>query len=279
MSYRRDLTLRATLVLCALVLPGCNIFGWLDRPSGDAANLSRARACFNRGDFTCALQYYALVSDSNTDSREAESAYVIFEREGFKMGSFLTAIGSAGGGQILTSLANQFAASTTANESKRLALYEGYAKTASISDANLRGMVRLAGSLAILSELLAEFAGADHSLSQAEIADDPTTCIANGVCATATPECDGASTIPLGTDTPGLDLDTAGSMVGSASLIKIKAALDEVVYSLGTNELNASGSIASAIDSVSGVLSALTLSNAAEGYCFRQTLLTQGIGT
>lgn len=275
MSFLRGVRLAAL----SLLLSSCNIFGWLDTPNTDSSNLSRARACFNRGDFTCALRYYALVSDSNVDRREAETAYVIFEREGFTMQSFLTAAGNGTGGQIITSLANQFSAATTANEAKRLALYEGYAKTALISDQNLRGMVRLMGSLAILSELLAEFAGSDHSLAQSEIADDAPTCAAAGVCAVATPECDGANTIPLGTDAPGLDLDTAGSMEGSASLIKIKAALDEVVYSLGSSELNAGGAISSAISTVSTVLSLLTLTNAAEGYCFRQTLLTEGIGS
>ena len=129
------------LMVGVSILPSCNFFSVIDSPGGDTQLISAARACFDQGDFTCALDHYSQLSDSESDVNHSESAFTILHENGIGMGQFMTAFGtgSSGGGKVLTDLANLVA--SDASQTKRTAVYEAYKKIDSINQSELKGQL------------------------------------------------------------------------------------------------------------------------------------------
>src|SRR5262245_33958624 len=105
-----NLIKRAWVGLIFFLFSGCfNLFSFIDSPQGDAQLISAARACFDRGDYPCALQYYQQVSASQADTARSEEALIILAQNGVGMSAFISAYGnsSSSGGQFITRLAGK----------------------------------------------------------------------------------------------------------------------------------------------------------------------------
>ena len=269
----------------SLFLSGCgfNIFGWADAPTGDAQVLSRARACFDRGDLTCARTYYARLSSSSADTRASELAFAILHENGAGMGNFLTAFGAGGGGSSFSRLAESMRSS--AGETKRLAVYEAYALVGGISDSRLRGLVRFVSAAALASELLAEDIAIDGNAathSGNDMVQDAATCATFnvGTC-TGEATCNAPAGAVMQAGAGAIDLDTGVSVVTGTNptLAMFHAAVQEVLVGLGASELNASSSLSTAVQDVSTALdTAATLFLPATPECYLNALISQGIG-
>ncbi len=268
--------------LTALVLPllitlaGCNVFDPFDTPTSEAQLLSAARACFDRGDISCAREAYAKLS--GTDSAEvaaSEEAFAILDEQGAGMGAFITSMADGDASQGLTTMAGKL--SVGAGLARRKAIYEAYLKVSSISsNTGLRGLVRFVTGFALAAEILAEDSGGDGKLSTTDLADDPTACVNNIATCLTISNCtrtgtvlSGAAAVDLVTSPSDTAMDGASPTWGqfSGTIGAISSAL--------TNELASNGKFKTGTLDVAVVLAALS-SSAPD--CLRATLLQQGFG-
>lgn len=268
---RKLISFYLPLFLLTLGTTGCNLFDFMDNPSGDVQYLSAARACFDQGDLTCALDYYGRLSTEYSDTNNAESAFAILDQNGATMANLVSAIGNGqNGGKILTSLSDKLSTIGT-GESVRIALYSAFTKTTSINDANLRGLVRFTSAMAIVAVALAEINGSNGVLDQTDIVTDATTCINNGLAGCAV-GCSGS----IGSSGT-LDLESGQSSVeGSVTLDLIDAGIEEIVEALGSSELGSTGKFSSGTSSFASALDAFE-PQTSEG-CYRYALISNGIG-
>jgi hypothetical protein len=244
----------------ALAWSSCNIFGFMDSPSGDAQLLSAARACFNDGDLTCAREYYAKVSNDNTSIRESELAFIKLEENGAGMEAFAYAFGGGFGGTGINRLASRVWTSSAADLAARRtavsAVYDA-ATAANIPDTQLRALVRFAASTAGLGLVFAQRSG-DGVLRQNEIVTNPGGCTAGtcggGGCAAGLIDSSGTN---MASDLPSIEL------INNILNQKINPALEA---------LGAGGGF-----STSAGLLDLALTFGQEG-CYRQKLLEFGVG-
>jgi len=273
--------LTAALPLTALMVGalGCNIFSLVDRPAGDAQLISAGRACFDRGDFSCALDNYSKLSSSSTDVQVSERAFAVLDRQGASMAAFLTAFTSTGGqtGAALGSLARAMA--TGAGESRRLAIYDSYLTYKNITtNTQLKGLVRFVTATALASEILAEAAGADRIVSQDDIASVGATC-ANATAGTcgALAQCNAPASTVLVNTVHG-DIDTAANRpTGSPKWDYIFYAIDNALT--GMNALGAGGTFSSTSSVFNSIRLLGTPSAGPPGdNCFRFYLLSNGLG-
>lgn len=177
-------------ILCFVLLmtiglaTGCNLYEGLSTPAGDAQVLSKARACFDQGDYTCASQYYAQLSSADSDIAYSEEAFLILAQAGASSGVFINAvlgtsgsIGSSGNaaGAFLTRLAISMT-NNSPGVTTRSSLYQAYAKYQSISNSSLAGLVRFITSATLLAEVFAEAAQTKGQLNKSDLVETPSTC-------------------------------------------------------------------------------------------------------
>lgn len=272
--------------LC-FILSGCNVFGWLDAPSGDTQLLEAARSCLDRGDFVCARDYYSQVSASFADTVEAEEAYLALDEQGVSIRVLAQAFFSGSFGTPgLTVLANQI---SSAGETKRNAIHAAYLKHLNMTAGSEREFVRFITGLALAAELLAESKGAvsTSDLETDDLATTPSTCMAAGLC-TVEATCDPPAAIAFrqtapsftAVDISGLADLTTGD--GKPTYAMLNDTLDETVTAL--TALGASGGFSSGgtdfsdIGTVFGTLGALG-SDTERARCYTQGLLNNGIAT
>src|SRR4051812_4388213 len=77
-----------------LSIAGCNLFSPLDKPSGDPQILSAARACLDRADYGCALDFYEKLSAESNDIKLVEEAYAILDQNGAGFGAYAVSFGA-----------------------------------------------------------------------------------------------------------------------------------------------------------------------------------------
>lgn len=273
------------VVLALLSGSGCgfNVFGWMDSPTNDAQILSRARACFDQGDLTCARAYYARLSTSYADIQASELAFAILHENGATMNAFLTSFGGGTSGSGFSRLAESM--KDGAGETKRLAVYQAYAQVAAISDQHLRGLVRFVSATALAAEMLAEDIAVDGNTSTHsgnDLVQDSATCatFSAGTCA-AQASCGAPAGAVMQTGAVAVDLDTGVAVVTGTNptLYMFNAAIQELLFGLGGSELDASSSLSSTVNSVSTALdAAATLALPANPECYLNALILQGIG-
>lgn len=259
----------------ALFAMSCNIFDWIDNPSGDDQLLSAARACFDQGDFDCALKYYGELSSSANDIKNSEQAFAILDQEGASMSVFMRAIGEGtSGGKIITRMANLMS-SLELGSAKRVALHAAYAKVSAIQQAELRGLVRFASSLALVAAMFAEKNGTDDSLTPADLATNATACSAGGQAGCVV-NCN--ALIPTGAGA--VDLDTGSSVVSAANvtLDMIHAGVQELFLAMSSNELGASGKFGSGTSALASDL-VQNFDPQTSSACYTFGLINNGIGT
>jgi hypothetical protein len=277
-------------LLAGLTLPlnGCNLFGGIDSPKGDAQLLSAARACFDQGDLACARENYAKLSGNLADIKNSELAYAILEEQGAGMSEFMQALGDGDAGKGLTRMAGFL--SRTAGQTKRAAIYEALKAVDTISDSGLRGLVRFSASFVLAAVILAEDAGADGSLLKSEYVSNPTTCAnASTTTCAATAACDLASTSVLingatvtnitTTNTPSSTTATTAIASGGGSHAMLVSLMGSIDYAL-TTELAAAGKFKLGTGSLASSINALSTGwvAVAGGRCVRNLLLSTGVG-
>ena len=206
----------AALLALTFLFQGClNIFDPLDSPSGDAQLLSAARACFDKGDFACAREYYGKLA--NNEDAIAETAFVKLDEQGAGIGSFVYALDaarSASAGMILTVLAEKMA--NGAGATKRAEIFSAYQASLQINSTVLKGFVQFMTGIALAAEIIAELDGAqaDYTLQQVtDIVTNKAVCTAAGAggCAAAA-SCDSANTVAYTWSGTGTDLNAASSV-------------------------------------------------------------------
>jgi hypothetical protein len=273
-------TLLAALALSTSA--GCNLFGPIDSPSGDAQLISAARACFDQGDITCARELYAQVSANHADISASETAFAILDENGVDMGAFVAALASEGGtnagSSLLTGLANRLVARAP-NEASRLALYAAYEKVADIDNAPLRGLVRFVTSAALAAHMLAEnaeTAGDPAVVDQEDLATNPSSCqsAGSGGCA-ASGGCAPPSGAIMALSGDAFDITDTAPEGTNPTLEMFDAAVSQIAQAMSSDELGAGGDLGGE----SGAFAdAVAQSPVAAENCFRFTLLEQGIG-
>ncbi|MBI2712389.1 MAG: hypothetical protein HYX41_05975 [Bdellovibrio sp.] len=218
-------------MLCAVLCSGCNILGVVDSPSGDAQTLSKARACFDQADYTCAAKYYALMSSVSQDTTISESVFQTLAQNGATMGVFMSAATSASsGGRLITKIASSMSANGTSGQTRRLAIFHAYQQWSSISDTNLRNLVRFLSSLALVAEILSEDAGTAGTFSQSDWVTSPTQCAANTNLLLTRTGCTAPSgkNITTGAKVTLSSTTTDSSMSGSPTLGMIAGGISEI---------------------------------------------------
>jgi hypothetical protein len=245
----------------ALAWSSCNIFGFMDSPSGDAQLLSAARACFNDGDLTCAREYYAKVSNDNTSIRESELAFIKLEENGAGMAAFAEAFGGGFGGEGINRLARSIWLSNSTELATRrtniTAVYDA-ATVTNIPDAQMRALVQFAASTAVMGVVFAQHSG-NGTLSKSEIVASATGCAAQN-CAVH-PDCNAG--LP----------DTSGTVMASSTpSVELVNDLINNKISPALDALGAGGGFSTQ----SGLLG-VVLGGGLYG-CYRKELMNFGVG-
>lgn len=234
------------------LLCGCNAFGPVDTPTGDAQLLSAARAAFDRGDFAKAADYYSKVSSAASDSSNSESIFLVLAQHGATSAVFLNSIldGAEGGGKLITKIANALSSSKNTTEKDRLAILHAYQKTTLINSLQVKGLVQFVSALSMLGELFGEIASTQGNLKQSDLVSNPILCKASP------PAGCGASSndkMPTGTTSISSMLNaTDNQFSGDANLYMVNAAiaaLDE-----GIRNMRTTGSLGSSASSFSQTL-------------------------
>jgi len=257
---------------------GCNPLSVVDPPFGDSQILSKARGCFDRGDFVCATQYYAKLSGGAGDTGNSESAFELLAQYGVTSTVLMTAVtgGGSSGGKIITSLGGTLTTAAPAGQTARLAFFHAYQKSLVIADPKTKGLIRFLTALALTSELLAENARTSGKIKQTDLVVDPTTCAASAPlyisagCAAPT-----GGTLITGT-TVTLTTATDTDMSGTPTLYMINAAIGEI--SAGLSQMGSSSSLGSSSSAFSSALIAIALVPGTDSPAYRATLVGNGIG-
>lgn len=282
------------------LLTGCNVFSVVDSPSGNAQDLSKARACFDQGDLPCAQQYYAKVSGSEQDQALSEDSFTYLDQEGAGMGNFMAFVGdisSSGTGVALTNFAQKLLAVSSAS-SRRSTIFNAFAMASQIQDPNLAGFTRFIAGTALVTELLAEESSDGAHLLKSDIVSDPTGCISATGAAILTGTACNAGTSNFGNFETTMTLTSAFTTANSPSLDDTFNALGFTVAAL--TSLGANGKFSNAVNVFTKVTT-LTVPDAScqarpsggfnpgdgtdthdcnlgLGRAFRNLLVTQGIG-
>jgi hypothetical protein len=256
-------------------LSSCNLLGFMDKPSGDAQLLEAARACLDKGDFTCARDYYQALSNSYADVKVSETSLTTLgENNIFFMADLFEALGSGtGGANSLVTLAETLAARSKTDATTRTTIQTIYANEAAITDSTLKAYSQLISSLSMFSSLLASAVGADGKLTASDIVIDPTACKAANCTTTVTTECN----MPVGSSLVNedasevTDLATSTNWNSSNSISKIKFAASAADTAVSTLTSSSGSGIFSALNALGGLGGGAT---AAAARCSRQALIT-----
>ncbi len=268
----------ASFAALSFLLVSCNLFDPIDSPSGDDQILSRARACFDQGDFDCAKKYYAMLeSSSYGDTALSEEAFSLLDQSGAGMGNFIFAFAKPDGGKSLTKLATRLIEGGHGTADDRARIYQAYRLNLRItSGSQVQGLVQFVSAVALASQLLAEdsIALGLAAVTQTVVASDATACLAAD-CTLSPASCQVPGGMAKGSTA--FDFGSAGqtTLTETRTLKMLNEAITEV--KAGLDKLNASGSFGSLGDFASG-LSGAAIDATANGECFRKEMINQGIG-
>lgn len=269
------------LVFFFIPVTGCNLFSFVDSPSGDIQLLSAARSALDRGDYASASKYYGLISSASSDQVTSESAFEILAQNGMTISVFMTAVlaASTNSGKLVTRLSQSLIGN--AGSTARLNIFHAYQKVLLINNSKLRGLVRFITSLTLIAELLAEDANSSTQLLQTDLVLSPTSCLAAYPAFYLSASCGKPTNSKLISGSSSITLSTAtdSQMSGSPSLFMISAALNEI--STGTSEMGSSGTLGSSSSTFASVLTVAGQTIAAdpdESPEFRGALIYYGVG-
>lgn len=258
------------LLLTTLTLSSCNLFGGIDKPSGDIQLLDAARACLDQGDFVCAQEYYQKISNGSYDAKMSEGSLVMLaENNIFFMSDLISSLGSGiGGASSLIALAQTFRSRDKTDSTTFTIIQRTYGRTLWISEPTLKAYYRFISSLAMMSAVLAGPVGPDGVLTASDLAATPSTCKGlNAATCAASATCNDAASgyFPDGNEVITMD-DTY--WLGNTSTKKFRAAA--AAADAASSDLGISSGIFGAIASISAVTGA---NNQEEARCTRMYLL------
>lgn len=278
--------LKHSFVVSALILSGCNIYSPIDSPSGDAQALSKARACFDAGDYSCAATHYGKLSSAYDDEHHSEIAFLILDQQGATTAAFMNAIvnGADNMGKLITTLAVTLNTSEKGAD-KRFQIFQAYKNVDLIQNSKLRGLIRFATSFALLSEIFAEGANQTGPVKGADLVVDLPGCIIDPPTVLTLVNCaknslthlldnpvsgDGVSALATATDSQ--------MQADDPDLFMILATAKELEASI--TELSASGDLKDSVPSFTQSLTDLSipLGTAPGAAAFRKVLVQLNIG-
>ncbi len=257
----------------SLLATGClNIYSPVDAPSGDAQLLSAARACFDRGDYSCAQSNYQKLSSSYSDITSNEQAMATLDQNGVGMSAFLTFVGNGANGRGLTAMAESIAPGSTAKRSAIYgALVQSGFKNGTTGRTQLQYFTQFMTGLALAAELLAEGQGSNSQLLKSLIVNTPSSCTTSG-CASGCAHTN--STFGSTTITDIATTEPTGAVSIDMLFWAIKYAYNGI-NGLGTT----GGSFSSTGSDLNAIFAVGQPSQAAlADQCFRAQLLNFGIG-
>ena len=248
--------------LTILSLSSCNLIGFMDKPSGDAQLLEAARACLDKGDFTCAHDYYQALSNSYIDIKISESSLATLgENNIFFMSDLFESLGTGTGGTTsIISLAEKLAARGITTAANRTTIQTVYQNESAISDTTLKAYSHFISATAMLSSLLASSVGADGKLTASDLAVNASVCKSknNSNCAAAS-ECDnGGGMIDAATSeiTEISGISVSSNWDTAVSAIKFRAAATDANTASGILVGSSGGGIFGAISGLGTVVGA-----------------------
>jgi hypothetical protein len=268
-----------TLLLWIPLFSGCNIFGPLDTPSGDAQILAAARACFDQQDYSCATRYYSQLS-SSSDQAVAEDILATLADNGATAGVFINAVleSSSNGGKLITKLAGSLTAYS--GQTSRISLFHAFQKYSHISNNHLKNLMRFLASLSLISEILAETSTHSGIYQSTDLVLDPTHCNDTDI-ATYPTACNAAlnSKLVTGSAIPSLDKATDLDLYGSPSLFMLNGGIlqmEDAITQLGAGS-KISDSTSSFVSTMSADATTTLLNSDVPKY--RMALIKLGIGS
>lgn len=283
MGFRKNSTvaLSVTLVVSGalLGLSGClNVFSPFDKPGGDAQLLSAARACFDKGDFNCAQNYYSQLSSADADVKTEEQAILVLAQNGATMAQFMNFVGNLtdlNGGKAITIFANGMI--PKAGLASREALWNAWQSYKNISNTDMSFFVQFIGALSLAAEIMAESAAGGSTVGQNDIVNNASSCTTSGCAANAA--CGAPSNGQL-TEGPAYDITTtlpSNAVATSRQFFDMITAAETALQNLSqggkfSNVFNTFQSI------TQGISSSQLDTLSAVDYCFRAELLSQDIG-
>ncbi len=185
--------------------------------------MDAARACLDKGDYSCALEYYQQVSGFNDQKNSEISLTNLANANLFKMGDLFETLGSGtGSSSTFTGMAEILASRGKTSGADRLVIQKAYADAASITEPTLQAYIRFISAMTMMNQVLASAVGADGVLTASDIVQSPIDCRTE-VC-TATPtSCVKPGSSQLEDNLAGSEagsLSNASNWNGSASIIK-----------------------------------------------------------
>lgn len=240
----------------ALSLSSCNLLAFMDKPSGDIQLLEAARLCLDKGDYTCARDYYQALSNSYADVKISETSLTtLAENNIFFMSDLFDALGSgAGGPKSLISLAELAASRGKTNATTRTTIQTIFQNESAITDVTLRAYSQLISSLSMFNSILAAAVGANGKLEPGNIASNPSTCAAGlttcsqaSLCVCAA--CGVGNVTTLTADAGGTDaavtMDSSALWTSDPSYNKLSAAASKADAAITTLTSTGGGMLAS----------------------------------
>ena len=202
--------------LIATSLSACNLFAFVDKPSGDAQLLDYARACLDKGDYACATANYQLLSNSYLDQKISESSLTTLAGKNiFFMGDLFNALGGGKGtASSFSTLAVTLASRSVTDGPSRTIIEQAFLDSSGISDSTLKAYMQFITALAMFNEILAN-AVTSKQLVNSDIAVNPALCAASGcgvLGAGATTDCTQPANNFLDVNTGGAEVDTTLGM-------------------------------------------------------------------
>jgi hypothetical protein len=259
-------------VAVASMANSCNLWSGLDSPSGDAQLLSAARGCFDRGDYTCATEYYQALSNSQADVKTSETILMQLAQNGFlSISDLVASLGSGrGNGTTIVNIANKLVVRGNTTGANRTTIQSLYTQAETITETNLKGYTKFMVAFAMLTQTLASAAGGDGLITDSDFSSS-SSCRTNGSCAGG--DCAQGSSL-LGTVASDGTLSNISTSTGwntSPSLKKINEAANGVKAGLQDMGASTDDGVFQSINALSGV-------PAADG-CFRQLILQTLFGS
>ncbi len=278
-----------SILALTFALTGCNAYQFVDSPAGDAQNLAAARSCLDRGDYSCATEYYLKLSPSMSDTTYSELAIANLAKSGITVGTFASTIlqSDASIGRLLTLFAGSL--SYQASSSLRLNLFHNYQLALKIQNPQAQGVLRLITTLAFMAELLAEDASTTGVYQASDLVVNSTGCLAlSAINAANSPNCSGpaANTLISGQALSGplssaLDADIEDLNYGGApTLFMFNAGLAEVQTAI--NLIGSGSKLISSVASFFGEFTSVSITptgNSKNARAYLYLMLSLGVGS
>ena len=241
-------------------ISSCNLYDSLDKPSGDQQLLAYARSCLNRGDYVCAQDAYAKLSNSMSDIRINEQGITTLAQNNlFSIQDLISVLGDGtGSGASIRNLAELIAGRSRANAANRQIIQSVYSSAANINDSSLRAYLRFISATAMFAAVLGAAAEGDNVISLNELAATGATCKLTSTTCAASATCDAPVGTSLANFAASVSLNTASDWTGAVTLDHITEAATQadaaVTVLTGTTSSN-SGLFASirALSQVGGL--------------------------